>query len=75
MSTDEIIQEAQSLPPEERAAVVDSLLRTLHAPDPATDDAWLNVARARLAKLDSGDAKPVPGQDVLARLEKRFPPQ
>ena len=73
MSTDEIINEAQALPPEERAAVVDSLLRSLNPPDPKIDGAWMNVARERLAELRSGSVKAIPGDEVFAKLEKRFP--
>ncbi len=75
VSTHEIIQEAQALPPQERAAVVDSLLRSLNPPDSKIDGAWMNVARERLAKLRSGSVKAVPGEEVFARLEKRFPTQ
>ncbi|MCH7958898.1 MAG: addiction module protein [Candidatus Hydrogenedentes bacterium] len=73
MSTDEIINEAQALPPEERAVVVDSLLRSLNPPDPKMDSAWVSVARERASELRSGSVKAVPGDEVFAKLEKRFP--
>ena len=50
----EIIKEAESLPVEERALVVDSLLRTLNPPDPNVDREWAEVARQRLEELRSG---------------------
>ena len=75
MSTDDIIQEAQALPANERAIVVDSLLRSLNPPDPEIDTQWMAVARERLAELRSGDVQGVPGEEVFARLEKRFPPK
>ena len=61
VSTDEIINEAQALPPEERAAVVDSLLRSLNPPDPKMADAWMSVARERAAELRAGSEEAVPG--------------
>ena len=73
MSTEEIIKEAQALSPGEQALVVDSLLHSLHQPDPNVEGAWLDLARARLAELDSGDVSSVPGSEVLARLRDRFP--
>ena len=71
-STAEIIHEAESLPVEERTLVVDSLLRTLNPPNPEIDRQWVAVARRRLEELRSGRVKPVPGEEVFARIRKRF---
>lgn len=71
-STAEIIQEAEALPVEERAVVVDSLLRSLNPPDPEIDRKWAAVARRRLEELRSGRVKPVPGEEVFARIRQRF---
>lgn len=68
----EIIEEAESLPVEERAMVVDSLLRSLNTPDPAVDRQWIDLAKQRLAELRSGKVKSVPGEDVFARVRARF---
>jgi len=68
----EIVKEAESLPVEERAMVVDSLLRSLNPPDPEIDRQWIDTARRRLADLRSGEVKPIPGEDVFARVEARF---
>lgn len=67
----QIIREAESLPVEERV-VVDSLLRTLNAPDPQIDKAWITTAKRRLAELRSGRVKPVPGEKVFAKVRERF---
>ena len=71
-STAEIIHEVESLPVEERTVVVDSLLRTLNPPDPEIDSKWAAVAKRRLDELRSGRVKPVPGEEVFARIQKRF---
>jgi putative addiction module component (TIGR02574 family) len=71
-NTEEIIQEAASLPVEERIIVVDSLLRTLNMPDPDIDKEWAVVAKRRLAELRSGRVNPVPGDRVFARIRERF---
>lgn len=68
----EIVKEAESLPVEERAMVIDSLLRTLNPPDPDTDREWIETAKRRIAELRSGDVKSIPGQDVLSRVKERF---
>lgn len=69
---DEIIREAQSLPVEERALVVESLLRSLNPPDPEIDAKWTAVAKRRLEELRSGRVKPVPGEEVFAKIRQRF---
>lgn len=71
-STAEIIREAASLPVEERTVVIDSLLRSLNPPDPETDRKWAAVAKRRLEELRSGRVKPVPGEEVFAKIRQRF---
>lgn len=68
----EIIQEAESLPIEERAIVVDSLLRTLNPPVAEIDTEWVKVAKRRLAELRSGRVKAVQGDEVFAKIQERF---
>jgi len=70
--TKEIIEEASALPIEGRAAVVDSLLRSLNVPDPEIDRAWLDVAKRRLTEIRAGRVIPVPGDQVFARIKDRF---
>lgn len=71
-STAEIIHEAESLPVEERALVVDFLLRSLNPPDPEIDRKWASVAKRRLEELRSGRVKPIPGEEVFAGIRQRF---
>lgn len=68
----EIIEEAGALPIEERALIIDSLLRTLNPPDPEIDRAWIEAARFRLEELRHGKVKAVPGNEVFAALRKRL---
>jgi putative addiction module component (TIGR02574 family) len=72
VTTKEIIEEVASLPVEERARVADSILRTLNPPEDAIDRKWVQVAQRRLAELRSGQVKPVPGEQVFAKVRKRF---
>lgn len=68
----EIVEEAGSLPVEERVLVIDSLLRTLNPPDAEADRKWAETAKRRLSELRSGSVKPIPGQEVFAQVKKRF---
>lgn len=72
MTTKKIIEEALSLPAEERALIADSLLRSLNMPNTAIDAKWTEVAKRRLQELRSGKVKPVPGDVVFDRALKRF---
>ena len=68
----EIIREAEALPVEERAIIVDSLLRSLNAPDPEIEKEWIAVAHKRLQDLSSGCVKGIPGDQVFANIRERF---
>lgn len=68
----ELIQEASSLPIEDRAKIVDSLLRTLNQPKPELEAQWAEVARQRLAELKSGKVNPIPGDRVFEKIQQRF---
>lgn len=72
MKTKDLIAEAVSLPVEERAMVVDSLLRSLNPPESQVDKRWAAVAKRRLEQLRSGEVKAVPGEEVFQRIGNRF---
>ena len=72
MNTKELIDEAVSLPVEERALVVDSLLRSLNQPESEVDKKWAVVARKRLAEMRSGSVEAVPGEKVFEKIRKKF---
>ena len=72
MRTNELIHEAISLPVDERALVVDSLLKSLNTPEAEVDRQWAEEARSRLADLRSGKVAARPGEDVFRRLLKRI---
>lgn len=71
MNAKQLIDEAVSLPVEERALVVDSLLKSFSLSSADIDEQWLAVARNRLKEMRAGDVKPVSGEDVFSRVRNR----
>jgi len=72
MSTKKIIAEAVALPVEERAIIVDCLLKSLNSTAEELDECWASEAKRRLAELRSGEAEAIPGEAVFSRLWKRY---
>ncbi len=72
MNTQQIIDEANSLPTEERVAVVDTLLRSLNPPESEMDKRWATVAQQRLLDLREGRSLSVDGAEVFERIWNRF---
>lgn len=72
MKTQDLIAEAISLPVEERAMVVDSILKSLNPTESDIDKKWAAVARRRLQELRSGEVEAIPGDDVFKRIWQRF---
>ena len=70
----EIIQEASILPVEDRARIIDSLLRTMNQPDNEIDREWVIIAQRRLDDLRSGKVQGIPGEEVFSRFRQRFQP-
>jgi len=68
----EIVDEASALPVEERAIIVDSLLRTLNSPDAAIDALWVGLASKRLAELESGKVDGIPISKVAEQVRNRL---
>ncbi len=72
MKTKDLIAEAVSLPVEERAMVVDSLLKSLNPPETDIDKKWTEVAKKRLLELRTGSIKAVPGDEVFNKIWRKF---
>lgn len=72
MKTEDLIAEAELLPVDMKAMLVDRLLHSLHPTHKAIDDAWIIEAERRVKDIQSGKAKLIPGDEVLATLRKRL---
>ena len=74
MKTKDLVEEVISLPVEERAIVINSVLRSLNPPDSDINRKWAAIAGRRLSELRSGEIETVPGEEVFSRIWKRFSP-
>jgi len=72
MNTKQLIDEAVLLPIEERALVIDSLLRSLNQPESKIDEKWAKEAKQRLAELRAGRVEAIPGDEVFKKVWDRF---
>lgn len=72
MKTKDLIREVISLPVDERALIIDSLLRSFNSPQSDIDKEWIKASEKRLADLRSGTVKDIPGANVFKKIKKRF---
>ena len=72
LSKQELIEEVLSLPIEDKAYIIDSLIRSMNPIDSDIDRKWIEVSKKRLNDLRSGRVKGVPGDEVFNKIWKRF---
>ncbi len=71
---DELLKRAMALPPEERAAMANSLLESLdETADEDAEAAWDDEIKRRVDDIRSGRVKTIPGEEVLRQLAEEFP--
>lgn len=63
-----VLQHALKLPPNDRAALVEALIRSLDRPDPTLNAQWLKEAEERLAAYRSGELAATDAEQVFAEL-------
>ena len=69
----EILEDARQLPPGEVNWRIESLLHDGEAvPEAEIEAAWDGEIKRRLDEIDSGAVKPLPLEDVLARMDARL---
>jgi hypothetical protein len=72
MKTDDLIQEIQSLPVDERTRVADCVLRSLNQTVPDIDQKWAYLATKRLHDITTGAVQPVAGDEVFDEIWRRL---
>lgn len=72
ISIEDLAAQALSLPPEDRAKLVERLIASFEPKSPAQAE-WLRLANARRDAVRSGAVELVPGSDALGRIRARLP--
>jgi putative addiction module component (TIGR02574 family) len=68
-----IEQDIRALSARERAQLLRTLISDLDAPaDPGAEQSWVVESERRLAEIESGTAKTMPGADVLKEARSRL---
>lgn len=71
--TNRIIEEALSLPSNERAYLIEKLLTSLNLPIQAEiDQCWAVEAERRLSQIECGEIELVPGDEVCAKIRRKY---
>lgn len=71
LSIETLEAEVLSLPPAERARLLEKLISSLDV-DPGIEEAWAVEVERRDAEIEQGVVSTVPGPEVLARLKAEF---
>jgi hypothetical protein len=68
-----VFDEALSLPADARVSLLEKLLSSLNLPtQPEIDRLWAEEAEKRIAQIDKGEIKLVPGRKVFANIRKKY---
>ncbi|MBI4705092.1 MAG: addiction module protein [Deltaproteobacteria bacterium] len=68
---DQLFEEAQTLPSEERAILALQLLDSVGEPEPEIERAWREEVQRRLADIDAGRAKLATWHEASRRIFAR----
>jgi len=70
-NTKNILGEALSLPVEERAKIVEQLIKSFDMPDESIDKIWKKEAENRIGAYERGEIDAISLEEGLEKYEKR----
>lgn len=70
--TEDLFEEAISLPIEKRTMLVDKLLHSLNPTQNEIDKLWAEEAERRVNEIATGSVKTVPGEEVFRKIRERL---
>jgi putative addiction module component (TIGR02574 family) len=70
--TEDLFDEAVSLPVEKRTLLVDKLLQSLNPTQSEIDKLWAEEAERRVEEITHRSVKTIPGEEVFSRIRERL---
>jgi putative addiction module component (TIGR02574 family) len=70
--TEDLFDEAISLPVEKRTLLVDKLLQSLNPALSDIDKLWAEEAEKRLKEITEGSVRTIPGEEVFTKIREIF---
>lgn len=71
-SSEQILEQALALPPDDRAKILERLLASFQTPpDPQLDELWAREAEDRLDAYDRGELGAISAEEVSAKIERK----
>ena len=69
----QVIDDALSLPVEARVRLVDRLLESLNLPTRTeVEEAWAKEVEHRMSQVERGEVQLIPGEEVFAELRRKY---
>ena len=70
--TEDLFDEAVSLPIEKRTLLVDKLLQSLNPSQSEIDKLWAEEAERRVEEIAEGAVRTIPGEEVFGKIRDRL---
>ena len=70
MTPDQIVEEVRHWPQGQVTELLDRLAGTLQPADSALEQAWKQETRRRIAEIESGAVRGIPGEEVSNRIRQ-----
>ena len=67
-----LIAELSQLPPDERDAIIEGVIITVHAPSPAVEEVWAKEAEARLNAYEAGRCDARDLDTIVERITRKW---
>jgi putative addiction module component (TIGR02574 family) len=71
LNTEELMEEAISLPVELRARLVEKLISSLNPSLAEIENLWATEAERRVGEINAGKVEVIPGDEVFEKIRKR----
>ena len=72
MKVDELISEIESLPIDIKTELIDRLLNSINPSQKEIDKLWVKEAEKRVAEIETGKVKTIPGEKVFSEIQDKF---